>query len=228
LSFQGRLFWCLFTPYFAPAQEDKMTPETNTHHFSNWAKQRLHEIEATLRALESRATSLESDTRKHAEKTISDIKTQREAFHDTLQKHKHEGEEGLSRAMSGLEQNWASFEGLVHKYLSETPQAAKQLQETFAARAEAQTRAWHEALEGLRGKAAGFAAAHKQEVDEALQQLKVAAEGAKSRLEAQKNAGVHSWEAFRTALEESRSTFDKASRKALELFKKPSETKSGE
>ncbi len=197
-----------------------MTSETNAPHFSNWAKERLHEIEATLKALEERASSLQTETKHQAEKAISDIKVQRDAFRETLQKHSHEHEDALTNAKAGLEKNWSSFENQVQKYLTETGHDVRRLQETFAARAEAQTKAWHEALEGLRGKAGSFAAAHKQEVDEALNQLKHAADAAKSKLEAQKKTGEHSWEALKTALEESRSAFDKASRKALEIFKK--------
>ncbi len=104
--------------------------------------------------------------------------------------------------------------------MTATRHDAKQLQETFAARAEAQSKAWHEAFEAMRGKASTFAAAHKHEVDEALNQLKAAGEAAKAKLEAQQKVGAHSWEALKTALEESRAAFDKASHKVLEAFKK--------
>jgi nucleotide-binding universal stress UspA family protein len=75
-------------------------------------------------------------------------------------------------------------------------------------------------LASLRGKANTFAAAHKKEADEALNQLKAAAETAKARLETQQKAGVESWDALKTALEESRAAFDKATRKVIEAFTK--------
>jgi hypothetical protein len=43
---------------------------------------------------------------------------------------------------------------------------------------------------------------------------------ASARLETQQKAGVESWDALKTALEESRAAFDKATRKVIEAFTK--------
>ena len=40
-----------------------MTSETDTHLFSNWAKERLDEIEATLAALQARVDTLQAGTK---------------------------------------------------------------------------------------------------------------------------------------------------------------------
>jgi hypothetical protein len=202
-----------------PQKEDTMT-ETYAHPFLNWAKERLNEIDATLISIESRAGSLQADTKKHAENALSEIRAQREVFKEAIQKQKADSEEGWTRARSGLEANWTSFEAYVQKYLNETRQDAKQLQATFEARAEAQQKAWQETFDALLGKASTFASAKKQDADAALAHLKTEADAVKSKLETHRKAGEQSWLALKTALEESRAAFDQASRKALESFKK--------
>ena len=197
-----------------------MTSGTDTHLFSNWAKERLDEIEATLAALQSRVDFLQAETKTQAEKTIAEIRAQQQVFQEMLKKQTAEGTANWTTLMRGLESNWASFESLVQKYMNVTLKDAHHVQETFAARAEAQRKAWQDALESLRGKANTFAAAHKKEAEDALNQLKAAAETAKAKLETQQKAGVESWDALRTALEESRAAFDKATRKVIEIFKK--------
>jgi hypothetical protein len=197
-----------------------MTSETDTHLFSNWAKERLNEIDATLAALQSRVDSLQADTKTQAEKTIAEIRAQQQVFQEMLKKQTAEGTANWTNLMQGLEANWASFESLVQKYMNGTLKDAHHLQETFAARAEAQRKAWQDALESLRGKANTFAAAHKKEAEDALNQLKAAADTAKAKLETRQKAGVESWDALRTALEESRAAFDKATHKVIEIFKK--------
>ena len=197
-----------------------MTSETDTHLFSNWAKERLDEIDATLAALQSRAGTLQAETKKQAEKTIAEIRAQQQVIQEMLRKQREEGTASWTNLLRGLESNWASFESLVQSYMTVTWTDAQNLQETFGVRAEAQRRAWQEALENWRGKANSFAAAHRKEAEDALNQLKAAAEAAKARLETQQKAGAESWDALRTALEESRAAFDKATRKVVEAFKK--------
>ncbi len=197
-----------------------MTSETDPHLFSNWAKERLDEIEATLDALQSRVHSLQDETKKQAEKTIAEMRAQQQVFQEMLKKQTEEGTANWTGLMRGLEANWASFEFLLQKYMNVTRKDAQHLQETFSARAEAQRKAWQDAIENLRGKASTFAAAHRKEAEEALNQLKAAADTAKAKLETQQKAGVESWDAFKTALEESRAAFDKATHKVIESFKK--------
>ena len=92
-----------------------MTSETDTHLFSNWAKERLDEIEATLAALQSRVDSLQADTKTQAEKTIAEIRAQQQVFQEMLKKQTAEGTANWTNLMRGLEENWASFESLVQK-----------------------------------------------------------------------------------------------------------------
>ena len=75
-----------------------MTTETYAHHFSNWAKERLNEIEATLTSIEARAGSLQAEGKKQAEKALSEIRAQRDLFEKAIQKHKVESEAGWTKS----------------------------------------------------------------------------------------------------------------------------------
>ena len=104
-----------------------MTTETYAYYFTNWSKERLNEIDATLASIEARASTLQADAKKQSEKAVSDIRAQREAFQQAIHKQKDESEAGWARAKSGLEGNWTSFEGSVQKYLGELRLNGEQL-----------------------------------------------------------------------------------------------------
>ncbi len=191
-----------------------MTSETHTHQFSGWAKERLAEMDATLTSIEAHLGALHADTKKHAEKAVSEIRAQRDVFQEAVRNEQH------AHWVSFLHAHWASFEAIVQRYMSEARQNAEQQQATFKARAEAQRKAWQETIDALRGKVTAFAAGKKQDLDAAIGHLKAEADTAKSKLETKQKAGEQSWAALNTALEESRTAFDKASQKALEAFKK--------
>jgi hypothetical protein len=197
-----------------------MTSESHTHHFSSWAKERLDEIDATLTSIEARVGTLHADAKKQAEKAVSQIRAQRDLFQEALRKGQQEGDAAWTQAKVDLHGNWLSFESIVQKYMSETRQNTEQQQATFTARAEAQRKAWQETIDALHGKVTAFAAGKKHDLDTALGHLRTEAETAKSKLEKNQKAGEQSWAALNTALEESRTAFDKASQKALEAFKK--------
>ena len=197
-----------------------MTSETHAHHFSSWAKERLAEIDATLTSVETRLGALHADAKKQAEKAVSEIRAQRDAFQEAIRKQQHEGEAAWAKAKTALDTNWTSFETTVQKYMTEARQTAEQQEATFKARAEAQRKAWQETIDVLRGRVAALAAGKKQDLDAALVHLKAEADTAKSKLETKQKAGEQSWAALKMALAESRSAFDKASQKALEAFKK--------
>ena len=197
-----------------------MTSETDTHLFSNWAKERLKEIDATLAALQSRVDSLQADTKTQAEKTIAEIRAQQQVFQEMLKKQTAEGTANWTTLMQGLESNWASFESLVQKYMNVTLKDAHHLQDTLCGAGGGSA----ESLAGSAGKPQGksqhLRCCPKKEAEDALNQLKAAAETAKAKLETQQKAGVESWDALKTALEESRAAFDKATHKVIDTFKK--------
>ncbi len=197
-----------------------MPKDPFAHQWSNWTNQRLHEIDATLTSIESRLATLQGEAKQEAEKAVANIRAQRAAFQQAIGKHHHENEAAWAKAKTALEADWAAFETAVHDYIKRAPSVLEQQEATFKARAEAQRKAWEETIGALRAKAATFAAAEKQKLDATVSGLQREAETAKSQLETKREAGKQSWAALKAALEESRVTFDRASEKALEAFKK--------
>ena len=196
-----------------------MKTEYYSHYFSNWAKERLEEIETTLKLMDSHARALHAERRQQAEKVVAEIRAQGEAFQEAIRKQKHEGEAAWAAAKIELAPAWASFEATVQRYFTEAGHTQQQ-GATFKARAEAQRKAWQQTIDTLRASSASFAVAKRHDLDKVLDHLKAEADAAKPKLEKQQKAGEQSWAALKDALEESRSAFDKASHKAFEAFKK--------
>jgi vacuolar-type H+-ATPase subunit H len=198
-----------------------MNTENYLHHFTNWAKERLDEINATLKSMEGRVGALRDEAKTQTEKAISDIRAQRDVFQKAISDQQNENEAAWMKARSDLASNWATFETSVQKYMTDARNTAEQQQSMFMARAEAQRQAWQQSIETMLRQAGTFAAAKRQDLDAAVNHVKAEAEAAKSKLDATGRAGEQSWVAMRTALEESRAAFDKASKKAQDAFKQP-------
>jgi hypothetical protein len=196
-----------------------MTTNPQLREFSEWAKQRVNEIEATLKAMQMRLGTLGAEAKTQAEKVIAEMSAQRDVFQKAIKEQSAEGEAALAKARSALEANWASFETTVQKYFTDARQTAEQQQALFAARADAQRKAWQQSIDAFYLQANSFAAAQRKDLDAALDRAKAEAETAKSRLDATAKAGAQSWDAMKTALEESRAAFEKAGKKAQDAFK---------
>ena len=195
-----------------------MTEEPYAHRFLNWIKARLDEMDATLTSIDKSAGTLHSSAKKQAEEALSQISAGRKAFEEAIIKQQTESEAAWTGAKIALEADWAFFEATVEDYVKNSPLPSQEAAKLFKARAEAQGKAWDETISAL-GKKAGMASAKgKQAIDDALTHLKRQADEAKAKLEARQKARSESWAAFKTALQESRAAFDKASHKSLENY----------
>ena len=74
-----------------------MTTDPYAHHWSNWMKQRLDEMDATSTSIEIRLATLKADAKKQAEKAVADIQAQRAAFQEAIRKQQHESEAAWGR-----------------------------------------------------------------------------------------------------------------------------------
>jgi len=173
-------------------------------------------MDATLTLIEKSTAALQVGAKKQAEETLSQIGTRQKAFEEAIRQT--ESEAAWTKAKIALEADWASFEAAVADYVKNSPLPSQEAFNLFRARAEAQGKAWDETISAL-GKKAGMASAKgKQAIDDALTHLKRQADKAKAKLEARQKARSESWAAFKTALQESRAAFDKASHKSLENY----------
>lgn len=197
-----------------------MVTQSNINFFTNWAKERLGEMEATVTSLEARAAEVQSDLRGAATKVLAELGKQRDAFRDNLKKQSEAGEAAWTEAKSRMEADWRVFEAEAGKYVETFAKQADQQQATFKLQADAQLKAWRDVADKLGNDARKLAAEQQVAIDAALQRMKADAAEAEKKLESLKQVGTHSWSALMTALTETRLAFDRANEAVREAFKR--------
>jgi len=196
-------------------------PETSSIHFYlNWTKERIDEMDATLASLEAKASELQAESKVKADQLVAELKKRRDEFQANARTQAQAGEAALQSAKAVLESQWKGFEAQVKTYFETAGKQVVQQQATFREVAAAQTKAWREAADKLHAEAAKFAAAKRVDVDAAVNQMKAGAVEAEARLQKLKQAGSESWSVLSSALAESRKSFDLASQKAWDAFKR--------
>ena len=94
-----------------------MVTQSNIHFFTNWAKQRLDEMDATVASLEGKAAEVQADVRDKAKKVLADLGKQRDDFRDTMKTQSEVNEAAWIQAKAKLEADWRLFEVEVKKYV---------------------------------------------------------------------------------------------------------------
>ncbi|MBP1095903.1 sll1863 family stress response protein [Bradyrhizobium diazoefficiens] len=199
---------------------EAMVTQNNINFFTNWAKERLDEMEATVTSLEARASEVQSEAREKATKVLADLCKQRDEFRDTVKKQSEVGEAAWTQAKSRMEADWRVFETEAGKYVESFGKQIEQQQATFKLQAEAQLKAWREAADKLGSDAKNFASERRGDIDAALKRMNADAIEAEKKLEKLREAGTHSWSALMAALAETRLAFDRANEAAREAFKR--------
>jgi ElaB/YqjD/DUF883 family membrane-anchored ribosome-binding protein len=200
-------------------QEKKGSHSRLGHHF-DWIKVRLDEMDATLAQWESKAAELQGDVRAKAESALTEMRARRDAFRETLKKEAEMSEAEWNRAKAAREADWKAFEASARKYIDETGAQIEQQEAAFRARADAQRKAWQEAIDKLDDAAAKRAAEAKGKAESAVKQMKADAEAAEAKLDKLRSGGAESWSAFEKALAETRAAFDRANQTAHDAFGK--------
>lgn len=195
-----------------------MPSQSSIHFYSNWAKERIDEIDATLASLESKAGEVQADARATANQVLADLREKRDAFRDTIKKQAESNEAAWIGAKARLETDWTAFEADVQKYVETFGKQAEQRQATFQARTAAQLKSWNEVTDKLLGNAKEFAAERRGEIDATAKRMKADAAAAQEKLEKLNRAGSESWSALNAALAETRAAFDRANQAAHDAF----------
>jgi hypothetical protein len=203
----------------SPKAHEQMTPQSTMHSSVNWAKMRLDEMDATLALFEGKVGALQGDARAKAESALADMRAKREAFRETIKKGKEMGEADWTRAKAALETDWSAFEASVQKYIDAAGVQVDQEKAAFRVRADAQRKAWQDAIDKLDDAAASVTADNKAKVESTMKRMKADAAAAEAKLDKLNRAGTQSWAAFRTALAETRTAFDHANQEAYNAFK---------
>jgi hypothetical protein len=195
--------------------------QSSTHFYVNWAKERLDEMDAALTSLEGKVGGVQADVRDKANKFLTDLRKQRDAFRDTVKKQSEANEAAWISAKARLEPEWNSFEAEVKKYFESFSKQFEQQQATFKLQGEAQLKAWREAADKLASEAQAFATERRVEIDTAVKRMKADAAAAEEKIQKDLNqAGTQSWSALMATLAETRATFDRANQAAREAFKR--------
>jgi hypothetical protein len=176
-------------------------------------------MDATLALFESKVGTFQGDARAKAESALTDMRAKRDAFRETIRKEGEMTEADWTRAKVALEADWGAFEASVQKYIDAAGVKGEQQKAAFQVRADAQRKAWQEAIDKFENTAAGVAADRRADVDSAVKQMKADAAAAEAKLEKLKVAGTESWSSYRKALAETRTAFDHANQKAHDAFK---------
>ena len=169
--------------------QQQMPPQSRIHFYSNWAKERIDEIDATLASLESKAGGVQADVRAKANQVLADLREKRDDFRDTIKKQAESNEAAWIGAKARLETDWTAFEADVQKYIETVGKQAEQRQATFQARTAAQLKSWNEMTDKLLGNAKEFAAERRGEIDATVKRMKADAAAAQEKLEKLSRAG---------------------------------------
>src|ERR1700730_9895005 len=97
--------------------DKQMVTQSNPHFFTNWAKERLDEMDAAVTSLESKVAEVQADVRDKAETILAELRKQRDDFRDTMKKQSEANETAWIQAKAKLEDDWRSFEAEVKKYV---------------------------------------------------------------------------------------------------------------
>ena len=195
-----------------------MSEQSSMHFYLNWAKERIDEMDAALASLEVKATEVKAESGVRTDEIVADLKKRRDDFQALLKTQAEAGEAALARAKTDLEKHWTGFEAQMKTYFEDAGKQIEQQQATFKDIAAAQAKAWREAADQFREAAGKVAEARTTDIDAALKQLKSDASEAEARLQEFKERGNESWSVLSAALEESRKSFDQASRAAWDAL----------
>ena len=200
--------------------DEQMATQSNIHFFTNWAKERLDEMDAAVTSLEGKLAEVQSDARDKADKVLADLRKQRDDFQDTIRKQSEFNEAAWLLAKAKLELDWKVFEAELEKYVESFGKKAEHQQATFKVQADAQLKAWREAADKLGIDAKNFAAERRDEIDAVVKRMNADAAEAERKLQKLNQAGTQSWSALMAALAETRAAFDRANQAALDAFKR--------
>jgi membrane protein involved in colicin uptake len=193
---------------------------SGTHGSTAWARERLDEMDATLALLEKKLADSKSENRAAAERAVADMREQREALKQVVEAKRQANEAEWQQTKATVESRWTAFEAAVQKWADATRQDVADQNELFVARADAQLKAWKEAIDQLDASAKASASDRKREIESAMAAIRADREVVKARLEALKRSGKETRIALANALDESRAAFDRANQAAAEAFKR--------
>ena len=191
-----------------------------------WAMWGLDEIEATLASLESHfhkhadvgAKSENPTAASAAVGAMADIRGARDAFRESIETRGPMKESDLARSKAGLQGQWLAFEDSLEAYLDTLGKQIDEQETVFRARADAQCKAWQQAIDRLHDSAARLDARRRGEVEAAVRRLEAEADASKAKLDTLNKAEGTSWTAMKSALTDTRAALERANQAVHDAF----------
>ena len=196
-----------------------MTKNKRSHAYTEWAKSRLDEMDATVFVLEDKVESLEADASTKAKTALDEMRSWRNSFKARIDENLDNGEKAWADIKIHLDNDWDRFENSVQESLGAGKDDVEQCSAAFKARAEAQLKGWKTAIAGLKNEAVKLQIDSSVEVEKAIEKMKVKATDVEATLNRLKKAESQTASALNSALAETRKAFEKANKKAHKAFK---------
>jgi hypothetical protein len=188
-------------------------PTTGAHAAIGWAKGRLSEMDATIKALEDNASKLDADARKRADETLQTLRASRDAYRakiaETLADARQQTDAQIADTRATLEARWNDFEHDLGGYLDKIDTQVTLRQAVFDARVKAEELYWQQTIAELKTSASSVAAEQRAAIEAEIAQLQASADAAKARLAKLEQAGTEASSALSDALTDARQLFDK-------------------
>ena len=191
----------------------------NRHPHLAWAMWGVDEIEATLASMESRLHK-RADVHPIATGAIANIRTARDALRQSISENGQANAAAIASTKSALEEQWMAFENSVQAYLQAVDEQVAEQEFVFRARADAQSKAWQQAIDNVHKNAVPLAADRRRDIEAAVKCLESEADAAKAKLEALNKAEDASWAAMKLALTETRAALDRAHHAVFDAFER--------
>ena len=196
-----------------------MTKNKRSHAYTEWAKSRLDEMDATVFVLEDKVETLETDACAKAEKALDEMRSWRASFKARIDQNLQNTEEAWADIKTHLDNDWDRFESSVQARISASKDDAEQYKAAFNARAEAQIKGWKTAITELKNDAVKFKIDRSADFEIAIAKMKAKATDVEVKLDRLKKAESETAAALNSALWETRKAFEKANKKAHKAFK---------
>lgn len=196
-----------------------MTKNKRSHAYTEWAKSRLDEMDATVFVLEDKVENMENDASKKAETALDEMRSWRNSFKTRIDENLQNSEKAWADIKTHLDNDWDQFESSVQERLGAGKDDVEQYRAAFKARAEAQIKGWQTAITELKNEAIKFQIDSSVEVEKAIAKMKAKATDVEVKLDRLKKAESQTVTALNSALSETRKAFEKANKKAHKAFK---------
>lgn len=188
------------------------------HFYSNWAKQRIAEMDAAIVSLDRHVKRFLPG--REGSQLIAGLKKRRERFESLVNKQARKGEAAWKHSKTRLNTEWKAFDAEVAAYVKMAKRQSGFQKSAFGRLSAAQSKAWRDVERSLRALVRKAAPARRTDFSTAIKRIRNNGVSIKKRARKLAKSTTISWSAMYSALKSSRKAFDKANREAAKAMRK--------